>query len=76
MKALFVVLAGTWLSLSSHARAEWRRMRKRPRGIDGLKSGGELCLDRAIRAARSVALFTEMGKVIQSPRCLNCHPRR
>ena len=26
-------------------------------------------------AIRSVALFTEMGKVIQSPRCLNCHPR-
>ena len=25
--------------------------------------------------ARSVALFTEAGKVIQSPRCLNCHPR-
>ena len=27
------------------------------------------------RRARSVALFNEMGKVIQSPRCLNCHPR-
>ncbi len=25
--------------------------------------------------ARSAALFVEMGKVIQSPRCLNCHPR-
>jgi hypothetical protein len=25
-------------------------------------------------SARSVALFGEMGKVIQSPRCLNCHP--
>jgi hypothetical protein len=25
-------------------------------------------------AARSVALFSEAGKVIQSPRCLNCHP--
>ena len=24
---------------------------------------------------RSVALFTEAGKVIQHPRCLNCHPR-
>lgn len=24
--------------------------------------------------ARSVALFAEAGKVIQSPRCLNCHP--
>lgn len=26
-------------------------------------------------AARSAAIFTEMSKVIQSPRCLNCHPR-
>jgi len=25
-------------------------------------------------ATRSIALFTEAGKVIQSPRCLNCHP--
>src|SRR6516165_2570497 len=24
--------------------------------------------------ARSVALFTEAARVIQSPRCLNCHP--
>jgi hypothetical protein len=23
---------------------------------------------------RSVALFTEMGKVMQHPRCMNCHP--
>ena len=26
------------------------------------------------RAERSRALFTEAGKVIQHPRCLNCHP--
>ena len=25
-------------------------------------------------AARSVALFAEAGKVINSPRCMNCHP--
>jgi hypothetical protein len=25
-------------------------------------------------AARSLALFQEAGRVIQSPRCLNCHP--
>lgn len=25
--------------------------------------------------ARSAALFTEAGKVIQHPRCVNCHPR-
>jgi hypothetical protein len=26
-------------------------------------------------AARSVALFEEAGRVIQHPRCMNCHPR-
>lgn len=26
-------------------------------------------------AARSIALFEEAGRVIQHPRCLNCHPR-
>ena len=26
------------------------------------------------QAKRSAALFTEAGKVLQSPRCLNCHP--
>ena len=26
------------------------------------------------QTARSAALFAEMGKVLQSPRCLNCHP--
>jgi hypothetical protein len=29
----------------------------------------------ADRQARSVAIFREMGKVILSPRCQNCHPR-
>jgi len=29
----------------------------------------------ADRDARSVAIFLEMGKVITSPRCQNCHPR-
>jgi hypothetical protein len=27
------------------------------------------------KKARSIALFTEVGKVIQHPRCLNCHTR-
>ncbi|HEY2185610.1 MAG TPA: Isoquinoline 1-oxidoreductase subunit, partial [Xanthobacteraceae bacterium] len=25
-------------------------------------------------AARSAAMFTELGKVLTYPRCLNCHP--
>lgn len=28
----------------------------------------------ADETTRSAALFTEMGKVLQHPRCLNCHP--
>ena len=28
----------------------------------------------ADRGARSIALFTEAGKVLQHPRCMNCHP--
>ena len=28
----------------------------------------------ADKTERSRALFVEAGKVIQSPRCLNCHP--
>ena len=28
----------------------------------------------AERRARSIALFTEAGKVLQHPRCVNCHP--
>ena len=28
----------------------------------------------ADRRARSIALFTEAGKVLQHPRCMNCHP--
>jgi hypothetical protein len=28
----------------------------------------------ASKDARSIALFFEAGKVIQSPRCMNCHP--
>ena len=26
------------------------------------------------RQERAIALFTEAGKVLNSPRCLNCHP--
>ncbi|MDB5453499.1 MAG: hypothetical protein JWO33_2077, partial [Caulobacteraceae bacterium] len=42
-------------------------------------SGGELKPVAAFagiadQKARSAALFTEAGKVLTSPRCLNCHP--
>jgi hypothetical protein len=39
----------------------------------GLKRVADFASIRDPRA-RSVALFTEAGKVLQHPRCLNCHP--
>jgi hypothetical protein len=38
-----------------------------------LKPAAEFA-DIANRRARALALFQEMGKVLQHPRCLNCHP--
>jgi len=40
---------------------------------DTLRSAASFA-DIKDQRARSVALFREAGKVIQSPRCLNCHP--
>ena len=42
-------------------------------GSSGLKAATEFAGIQDQRA-RSIALFEEAGKVIQSPRCLNCHP--
>lgn len=38
-------------------------------------AGPEAFTGIADERARSVALFEEAGKVIQHPRCVNCHPR-
>lgn len=43
-----------------------------PTAAEGLQSPE--AITGADDAARSVALFEEMGKVITHPRCLNCHP--
>lgn len=43
-------------------------------GTEGLRAASSFASIRD-PDTRSVALFTEMGKVIQSPRCMNCHPR-
>ena len=40
---------------------------------DGLRDASAFASIRS-RQSRAIALFTEAGKVIQSPRCLNCHP--
>lgn len=42
--------------------------------IEGLRSPQSFA-GIADRAARSRALFEEMSRVIQHPRCLNCHPQ-
>lgn len=62
-----VVLAGL-LCCASHLLAE-----DAPAPEQTLKGVGAFATISDERA-RSIALFTEAGKVIQSPRCLNCHP--
>jgi hypothetical protein len=44
-----------------------------PRPADGLRSVADFD-SIADEAARSVAIFEETGKVLQHPRCVNCHP--
>jgi hypothetical protein len=44
--------------------AQANRGLRPPAAFDGIRDPG----------ARSAALFTEAGKVLQHPRCLNCHP--
>ncbi len=49
-----------------------------PHAASGATSGSLATPDSfasiANEAERSAALFTELGKVLTSPRCLNCHP--
>ena len=42
-----------------------------PTSLQGAQAFAEITDD----TERAVALFTEIGKVIQHPRCMNCHPR-
>lgn len=46
----------------------------REQKVEGLKPVGAFA-GIADPSARSLAIFAEMGKVIQHPRCVNCHPR-
>jgi mono/diheme cytochrome c family protein len=46
----------------------------RDQAVEGLKPVSAFA-SIADKDARSVAIFEEMGKVIQHPRCVNCHPR-
>src|SRR6202171_4855852 len=57
-RLIIIVLAGTAASLA---------------GADDLR-GPETFSSIADRTERSRALFVEAGRVLQHPRCLNCHP--
>ena len=46
-------------------------LRPRP---EHARAAGELRVDRRHRAALGRAIFTELGKVLTHPRCVNCHP--
>lgn len=59
--------AGLILALSAAASAGWSEE------VNGLRTVDEFD-SVADETARSQALFQEMAKVIQHPRCLNCHP--
>src|SRR5271170_206611 len=43
------------------------------RGADGLATPESFAAIDDV-ATRSAALFTELGKVLTNPRCVNCHP--
>jgi hypothetical protein len=59
------VLVGTATALAPlAARAQAGRALRAPSAFAGIRDP----------AARSAALFVEAGKVLQHPRCLNCHP--
>ena len=79
MKAFIVTLAVAAALVGAAAQGgTWRSEEKPPRSVPtnpvGLRPVGDFDRIRD-RSARSQALFLEAGKVIQSPRCMNCHPR-
>ncbi|MGF7159497.1 hypothetical protein FHS85_001116 [Rhodoligotrophos appendicifer] len=62
--AASLALAG-WLGLSQNGTAQEQTVELRPAASFA---------DIADPKARSLALFEEAGKVLQHPRCVNCHP--
>lgn len=70
MKAGWIALAGAALVLPLALSASTADAPQ----VQGLKPVSAFA-GIADRGARSVALFEEMGKVLQHPRCVNCHPR-
>ena len=76
MRAVTIVLAAGSLMLGGALLSSVRAAPPAPPAAappETLKSAAEFVSIKD-PAARSVALFTEAGKVIESPRCMNCHP--
>ena len=69
MRALTVALAlGAGLIVFGRGLSD-----ARPDAVGGLKPAADFSTI-GDNKERAIALFAEAGKVIQSPRCLNCHP--
>jgi hypothetical protein len=62
--AVTAVAATTTALAPSVARSQGGRTLEAPAAFDGIRDP----------ATRSAAIFIEAGKVLQHPRCLNCHP--
>src|ERR1044072_177598 len=63
--AILVATLGACMTVSDHPKAA-----STAGGLAPIESFSAI----ADPAQRSAALFVEAGKVLQSPRCLNCHP--
>ena len=68
-----VVLTVVVLCSGALALSEALAQSQSPPAVQSLKSPAEFD-SIADKAARSRALFTELGKVLTDPRCMNCHP--
>ncbi len=69
MKAFLVWLAGAAIIIATGISVSARA----PDAAQGLKPVAAFA-DIADKTERAIALFNEAGKVILSPRCVNCHP--
>jgi hypothetical protein len=67
-----IVLAG--IAASTLLAWRWTASAAEPESATALRPVSEFT-SISNKRARSVALFKEAGKVIQNPRCVNCHPR-
>src|SRR5690348_1665943 len=62
MRIASPIVLGIIATLATSAAAQ--QALKSPADFDGI----------ADKTARSLAIFTEIGKVLTHPRCMNCHP--